>query len=143
MTPGELQAATERQHRWKQYGDVANNRNPYWRADDGGGWIDVDQYADDKRALADAYLAEHRPDDGERVTAEWLINSGWSQNLASDEFKNGLLVVLYRHWDVNGKEEWSAEVGVCGSIWPGEIITRGHVRRLCAALGIKVNGEPT
>lgn len=96
---------------------------------------------DDCETLADAYLAEHPADDGELITEEWLRSVGFKQSaegtmmrLASGEPLSHLrhtavsFDLVSGNWFANGLRCRKQE-------------TRGHLRRLCAALGIPIT-EP-
>lgn len=91
--------------------------------------------------VADAYLSEHPADNGEPVTEEWLRSAGFKDATTK---RYGL-----RNWTVRlfppcGNLGWFADIA---DTIPGDgrgvpiatPATRGHVRRLCAALGITIN----
>lgn len=91
-------------------------------------------------ALAREYLAEHCVDDGEPVTDEWLLTTGWRRCVVLKAITitlphGGELV----RWDHDGRV-----TGGIDSEWclPTPM-TRGDVRRLCKALGVEVNGLAT
>lgn len=93
------------------------------------------------KTLADAYLATVRPDDGEPVDEGWLRSVGfdycshWGALDIGDWHKSTAI-----GWDAG---KWSLRA--CGHGFGANADynynlppqpTRGHVRRLCAALGI-------
>ncbi len=95
----------------------------------------------DSATLADAYLVEHPADDGEKVTEEWLLASGFTPH---PEFRGHSI-----YNKTQSIEVWIADGGICVE---GEYIsrkfggdyTRGDMRRLCSALGIELKSpEPT
>lgn len=138
----ELQQAADRQHRWKKFGDVATADNPYWCPEDVG-YVEVDQYAEDKRILADAYLAEHQEDDNELVTAQWVRSIGFTDRHQHDIDRGGL---SKRHQSGSPSLFWGFEplrlvdrwyvVENHKSVEVADLETRGRVRKLLAALGI-------
>lgn len=100
---------------------------------------------DDLRVVADLYLAEHRADDCESVTEDWLRSVGavhdehpikWTFQ-RKDAMDIGLWHV-YDGWKAMllHTEHWSSCI-VRG------IKTRGDVRRLCAALNIPLTEQET
>lgn len=75
--------------------------------------------------LANAYLAEHPADDGEQVTADW-IKANVDSHFGGETEQGDLFIETADSF-----------------ITLPESATRGHVRRLCAALGITLREEPT
>lgn len=105
--------------------------NPGWR----GMYYPYPAAVDDAIILADAYLAEHPADDGEPVTADWMRsfapNPGLYFPLNDDE--SGVWFVFNPegcYMAISDGVNRSAELPVPP--------TRGHVRRLCAALGVEL-----
>lgn len=109
----------------------------------------------DERLVLDYVIAEHPADDAEPVTEEWLRSVG-----AVDDPAAAGSVPLEMHLDftIGGRTHqmrfardvfterigsWSLLPSVgAGRIWPqGREITRGRVRRLCAALGIELKSQ--
>ncbi len=84
---------------------------------------DVD---DARKTLADAWLAEHPADEHEPVTADWLRSVGGPDF----EYRTTFGVVLTLLVVKTERDGWHA------ATIPVPLPTRGHVRRLCAALGI-------
>lgn len=97
----------------------------------------------DTAVLLDAYLADHPADNGDPLTPEWLLAAG----LAADD------LTWHGHGPATGyvlanrigfrccDGRWAAYLlspdGFDGSEdWLVETPTRGHLRRLCAALDI-------
>lgn len=115
-------------------------------------------YMDRARAgakLAQAYLAEHREDDAELHTPEWLRSVG---GLPDDNDSGEMFFRLY-HLEPADRGSFVdgdyVHVGFCGDgsvfvecydkgghsqevVMIGYAKTRGDVRRLCAALGISL-----
>jgi hypothetical protein len=96
--------------------------------------------------LGSAVLAANTPDDGERITDDWLLSIG-GEELTAGSKRRGIavgtqsgMVLCWRwghpdnrgwsleHWDSNGECGW-LELAV-------EPQTRGDFRRLAAALGV-------
>ena len=96
----------------------------------------------DALIVADAVLAEHPADDGDPVTGEWLevVIPGFSLNAGGQ--MGGCVYDSYRVTAVRKDGGW----GIVASVAEGEAgvlcPTRGHVRRLCAALGIPLTETP-
>lgn len=110
------------------------------------------------QAVARAYLADHPADDVEPVTAEWLESLGFVDTdentllarnrwLSEPDLISGQVGQELRFVAVNGDKnggvkDWSVEIRTAGKTWgKGQAVfypntTRGHVRRLCTALGI-------
>ena len=110
----ELQAAADR---WRMLGREAEcGVNEIWDAD--------------AKRLADAYIAAIQPDDDDMVTGEWLLSLGSrTRPHARDpevRFYSLGYVVDILH-DKNGWRHYPSAV---------PLPTRGHVRRLCAALSV-------
>ena len=87
----------------------------------------------DALIVADAVLAEHPADDGEPVTEAWLRAAGFTVNPLRDRL------------EVGPAQWWHFANCVLGidhhtGFWT--LPTRGHVRRLCAALGIPITETP-
>lgn len=97
--------------------------------------------------LAKGWLAEHPADDGEPVTADWLLSAGF----VADEYGQHVREVQIGY-DCNVVGLYTPNlVGwlVYDSLGSGEnevsiggLPTRGHVRRMCAALGITLTETP-
>ena len=94
--------------------------------------------------LARAYIAANPADDGEPVTDEWLRSLGFSRHMQPAacchlSIKTTTLTLTRWQdkagdgpirWSVSG-QDYSDWLPHC--LWP---VTRGQVRRLCAAIGI-------
>jgi hypothetical protein len=80
---------------------------------------------------ARAWLAEHPADDAEPVTADWLRAVGIVHGCFDP------LCYGYHHGKGCFTLNITSELGSVSSI---DVPTRGHVRRLCAALGITITG---
>ncbi len=86
--------------------------------------------------LARAYLAEHPADEGEPVTEDWLRLGGWElMDSLSSWWWHRISAGVTLHWHDHGVE---LLVGSSATGWHRvtEHATRGHVRRLLAALGV-------
>lgn len=89
-------------------------------------------------AVARACLADHPADDGEPVTREWVKSVLPTRTLSitftnpdGDEMLLGIIPV----WTTNTEwKAWLDGLPIC------RVPTRGHVRRLLAALGIEHKG---
>lgn len=106
---------------------------------------------EDTAAVANAYLAEHPADDGEPVTADWLQSVGFGRHmqpaancdlsLQAGDFRLFVAVAIPTRERYGFKpERWAVN-----EVWLPEAATpatRGHVRRLCAALGIPLTETP-
>jgi hypothetical protein len=118
----------------------------------------------DLLVLARAWMAEHPADDAEPVTADWLEATGWERHDARPGWRRWKRVVcVQRHDPLSGATtHWldihEPQTGADGSVWwpinfwqqhesdekPEGVAwlswvdhtTRGHVRRLLAALGL-------
>jgi hypothetical protein len=91
----------------------------------------------DLSAIAEAWLADHPEDSDLPVTADWLRSVGF-ENVYEDRWhspanSDGEMLMYCPMWAGSQWAYGTPDDG-CGSI-PG-VRTRGHVRRLCAALGI-------
>lgn len=134
----ELRAAAERFSKWV---DTPRVRIV--------GSVDQEQIDGDAYELAAAYLAEHPADDAEPVTADWLRGLGFvrgQQAAADDNLTLRAGGVELTRWHRRGVPavEWSVQTAEDGADWLPPCLrpaTRGHVRRLLAALGI-TPGEP-
>lgn len=92
--------------------------------------------------VSQAYLAEHREDDGELVTPDFMWEIGIGDSAFAKDSKRfelcpGVRVMFFA---CQGPKCWNAEV------WVGDATrkilnpTRGQVRRLASALGIELKG---
>jgi hypothetical protein len=93
----------------------------------------------DRAVLADAYLAEHPADDDEPVTEEWLRAVGFVTHRQGVAIDMGLrsrggpwLYFACCPGLVN--PDWMFDDGRL--LAAPDLNTRGHVRRLCEALGV-------
>ena len=115
---------------------------PYPRASVSGDmdWDSYIQEMKDMELLADAYLAEHREDDAEPVTEEWLRSIG-----AKDEVDG----------KIDGEPLFNLYIGpACLCYFPSgvELLidhhhgwplkTRGQVRLMCRSLSIEMKETP-
>lgn len=87
--------------------------------------------------VADAYLAEHPADSEQSVTEEWLRSVGF---VAGRMPKDLALPPIVRGISLAGDEYWLVRTYPIPS--DHEPKTRGHVRRLCSALGIPLKESP-
>lgn len=98
--------------------------------------------AADVTALADAFLDAHPADSSEPVTVEWLRSVGATDKVDSRESGvavYGLYLGPAKWFDFAGGGELLIDHGPGQPAgWP--IKTRGHVRRLAAALGVPLTG---
>lgn len=81
--------------------------------------------------VARAYLAEHRADDDEPVTEEWLRGIGF-ENSAGRLLLGKIQFTFFEGWNA----WWSFSDGRGATRLIDDVKTRGSVRRLCRALGI-------
>jgi hypothetical protein len=103
-------------------------------------------------AVARAYLAEHPADDGEPVTAEWLKAVGFTERakerpgddrvLVSPEGETCHHVFWSENRDGYDHNAWFYGDDYLRAVNLLDQPTRGHVRRLCQALGVTLT-EPT
>ncbi len=104
------------------------------------------QYADDETFAISTFLAEHLADDGDAVTVGWLESVGFREaGCKRFSVALGVLIVsppwggFVEWWCAIANPEW--RIGDRTSMPHTEILapkTRGHVRRLCASLGIQL-----
>ncbi len=105
----------------------------------------------DRNTLVLAWLREHPADDGEAVTAEWLkavgfgqddrIHTAWALQFSPHEPEHNPddnWCIVYQS---DGFYRWRLEDDEADVSSLPDMPTRGHVRRLCAALGITLQ-EP-
>lgn len=129
MTADELRAAAERLRRAEAVDSLAAVYGPMADKDNAGA------YLRDRNALLAAWFREHPADDELPVTEEWLREVGFGDNgynyagsmlrLGGFEYRTGP--------SADGWSRWY----YCGVLITDENLgTRGHVRRLLAALGI-------
>lgn len=111
--------------------------------DHDGGYLDTPegqrQSLHDHVCLADAYLAEHPTDDDEPISDEWLMETYGFDRCNNDQDLGGTFsLVAYEHceWEIRSYV-YAVYDGHDHSHDLGKPKTRGHVRRLCAALGIE------
>jgi hypothetical protein len=81
--------------------------------------------------LALAYLADHPADDAEPVTAEWLASVGFTAGKFPRDLIRGPVL---RGVSSAGDEYWAIRTYPIPN--DAKPWTRGHLRRLCAALGV-------
>jgi hypothetical protein len=104
-----------------------------------------DDMLGDALKLARRYLAEHRADDGEPADAAFV------RSLGTPDRDDGRAVVVFLTrrtaevfvrviWERNFSGQWRCVVTVGDGVIPTP--TRGHVRRLCAALGVPLPEPP-
>ena len=87
------------------------------------------------RAVALGYLAEHPSDNEEPVTDEWLRSVGFDDRLPGLVIEGDcqyLLVYCRAGWYLSDDGD---------EIWVNPLTKRSHVRRLCAALGVPLQGR--
>lgn len=112
----------------------------------GPGWVDVAEASPecvaDLLTLARAYLAANPADDATAVDETWLRAVGWQTSPGSSAWVHtrlagGLAVHLRLTLDECRLYDASAK-------WVAIPVpaTRGHVRRLCAALGVPLTEGP-
>lgn len=154
----ELKAIVDRMHRHEAaiHTDATFKDSPHYKRGSGEWWEwDAEAIGDDYAALARMYLREHPADDDEPVTEEWLRSVGFDHHgiggfnrliEPSAAWKNGDPTRLFIDLDIPGSASVSMTQGVGGrevhnyvamTSMPG-LLTRGQVRRLCAALGIEL-----
>lgn len=96
----------------------------------------------DMALLVRAYLDEHQADDGEPVSEEWLRAVGfaehWYPSMLGPERTTDFRVVFGVDWK-NGSV--CLHAGHTTFATPIKAPTRGHVRRLCKALGVPLRAE--
>lgn len=102
------------------------------------------RFAADNKVIAAAYLADHPADDAEPVTKEWLLSVGFDDRRNGVSMGLGLRVNggphLYCSCNAPGvTPDWYFDDGRL--IACNDLLTRGHVRRLCAALGVPLTGS--
>lgn len=126
MTTAELRAAAER-----LADAIAENRTPR---------------IEDANEVALAWLAEHPADDDEPVTEEWLRGVGFANEPGTIEAETRLGILrTYREFkDREGDRRWEIDDrDVFTTFIPKQLKpkTRGAVRDLCRALGIKLRSR--
>src|SRR5947209_740199 len=106
---------------------------------------DLDRVERDRRIVVAFDLADNPADDAEPVTEKWLRAAGFTRPMApaadrvmvAGEWRDGFYpITLSLAHRVGVVCDWVVWVGGYNSKINGA--TRGHVRRLCAALGIKL-----
>ena len=96
---------------------------------------EYNRYVNTAILLADAYAAEHPPDDDEPLTEEWFRSVG----AVDIKWPTGLAIIItstmYLYLSING--------ALLSGHLQKRYRTRGEVRRLCAALGnpLKEDGK--
>ncbi len=98
----------------------AANRLRQWKVDQFSHSMQVIER--DRATLAEAYLSEHLPDDGERVTEDWI------ETLVP----NGRTLTV-EYWIRDGVVTIGSVCG-CDIVPSITLATRGQLRRLIAAL---------
>lgn len=95
-------------------------------------------FIDKAKAVAEAYLAEHTPDDAEPVTAEWSRSVGFEQISPDMLTINGSSGddLIYTKWPDSQAWGWEYWDAADRAVQLPPMPTRGDVRRLLAALGI-------
>lgn len=98
-------------------------------------------YLNSAMAVVRAYLAEHPDDENEAVTVEWLLSVGFAED---DQATEGVDYVWINsgdraYFDLQCwfKNTWRISDSDNDIALPAPM-GRGDVRRLCAALGIKL-----
>ncbi len=92
-------------------------------------------------AVACMYKHDHPADDGEPTDANWLMAVGFSKR--DDSVKPYFAIPANGQWLQVWEGRAFLECKYVGD-WqlPGRYPTRGHVRRLCAALGVPLTEKP-
>jgi len=94
----------------------------------------TDLTVEDLVMLAQAYLAEHRADDGDAITDEWL-NQHWKK---WEHFPGWLIRrKLHENLHINRSLDYGYIV-VLNGIYLLKSPTRGQLRQLCRALGAEI-----
>ena len=92
---------------------------------------------DDMWTLAQAYLADHPPDDDETVTEKWLQQIGFTRDYDSQSIQN-TYVRLSVWWKEPTQPIWY--FALCQL--PKWLITkRADVRRLCGSFGLELKTD--
>lgn len=119
-----------------EHGHLEHGRGCYTQSEDGGGSEYIEE-ADQGKSQPTA--ADHPADDAEPVAEGWLRSIGFEEidcprhgcrNAFSDKCRH---VIFSPHWHRDFVGQWFVNGIMCQ-----EKKTRGDVRRLCAALGIKL-----
>lgn len=127
--------------------ELGSDDNPYTESEHR---LDADLWL-----VADAYLAEHRADDGEAVTFDWIQSVGFVLDLDGNDPDNddGLerwwVWEIKRadddhigvRWAISERMEWAVDLLDGDTVMSGlksESATRGDVRRLCEVLGVEL-----
>lgn len=125
MSTEELRAATERLRRWRD-AETPEARLAVYGTRAGDPLATHRALRADEAVILNAYLAEHPEDSDQPVTVEWLRSVG---------FEAGILGPLHIEYvQLPGgltRTDWFYERAMLPAM-----VTRGHVRRLLAALGI-------
>lgn len=116
----EIKAAAERRRKWRE-----THR----------GWYRQDM---DSSILADAYLAEHPADDDEPVMEAWLRAVGF-ENCSFPDHGKPLCIRFMRDCLFAVYTNGVTLISIRGMYAPASAVrTRGHVRRVCRALGVEL-----
>lgn len=144
MTPDELRAAAERLRKvaenMKDPGDASPISRVYaWDTIPGG-----PTYDGDRRAIIAAYLAEHPADDETPIDREWLARLGckrddWGSGTTDFTIPSDGVQLDIRVWadEACGIDGIAYNQNDTGNVQV-DVKTRGDVRRLCDAVGIKL-----
>lgn len=122
-TDPELEAAADRRRR--QATTPWGESHPYSMWTSCGWELNEQRLHADNDQLAGAYLAEHRADDGEPITADWFEAVGFERGICGDR--------LYTRFAAT--KRFAISLRICG-VYPvhhAPVDTRGDVRRICAA----------
>lgn len=98
----------------------AVNRLRQWKTDQFSHSMQVVER--DRATIADAYLAEHHPDDGDQITEDWINSLSLHDRTLTIEY-----------WIRDGRVRIGSVCG-CDIVPSIMITTRGQLRRLIAAL---------
>lgn len=130
----DIRAAAERVRRWSNGGE--SQRVVYDFTDevmDDFNYRMLENCATrDLKLLAAAYLAEHPADDDEPVDMDWFNSVGFAIEI--DLFAVRGILSFFRN-----SKGWNVTVVNSVPVNRGDM-TRGDVRRLCAALGVELEG---
>ena len=101
-------------------------------------------WIEDADKVAGAYVSEHRSDDDERLTPEWLLSVGFKgptfwRNWHVLTRLDGLQLCAQFDYD---KRRWKVrQQGDSVYLHPCPM-TRGELRRLCKAIGMQLEERP-
>lgn len=104
---------------------------------------EFERFAAARETVVAAYLAEHRPDDGEAIDEAWLREAGIPQRAKDDILAD---VPCHKLWTWPASNDptvllwFSGEERIPMSMWPK---TRGDVRQLATRVQFQLTENPT